>query len=84
MENLTPAELTDMWICPTCYNKEHDNCLYGENTDKMLYENELFECFLVGNPRAKGHTAISSKNIIKTWWKYQMNYAKKYMFLLKK
>ena len=27
----------------------------------MLYENELFECFLVGNPRAKGHTAISSK-----------------------
>ncbi|MBE6151213.1 MAG: HIT family protein [Firmicutes bacterium] len=61
MENLTPAELTDMGICPTCYNKEHDNCLYGDNTDKMLYENELFECFLVGNPRAKGHTAISSK-----------------------
>lgn len=61
MENLTPAELTDMGICPTCYNKEHNNCLYGDNTDKMLYENELFECFLVGNPRAKGHTAISSK-----------------------
>ena len=61
MENLKPAELTDMGICPTCYNKEHDNCLYGDNTDKMLYENELFECFLVGNPRAKGHTIISSK-----------------------
>ena len=61
MENLTPAALTDMGICPTCYNKEHNNCLYGDNIDKMLYENELFECFLVGNPRAKGHTAISSK-----------------------
>ena len=61
MEKLTPAQLTDMGICPTCYNKEHNNCLYGDNTDKMLYENELFECFLVGNPRAKGHTAISSK-----------------------
>ena len=61
MKKLTPAQLTDMGICPTCYNKEHNNCLYGDNTDKMLYENELFECFLVGNPRAKGHTAISSK-----------------------
>ena len=61
MENVTPAELTDMGICPTCYNKEHNNCLYGDNNDKMLYENELLECFLVGNPRAKGHTAISSK-----------------------
>jgi len=61
MENLTPAELTDKGICPTCYNKEHNNCLYGDITDKMLYENELFECFLVGNPRAEGHTTISSK-----------------------
>ena len=61
MEKLTPAELTDRGICPTCYNKEHDNCLYGDISDKLLYENDLFECFLVGNPRAKGHTAISSK-----------------------
>ena len=61
MEKLTPAELTDRGICPTCYNKEHDNCLYGDISDKLLYENDLFECFLVGNPRANGHTAISSK-----------------------
>ena len=61
METLTPAELTDRGICPTCYNKEHDNCLYGDVSDKLLYENDFFECFLVGNPRAKGHTAISSK-----------------------
>ena len=61
MEKLTPAMLTDKGICPTCYDKENNNILYGDNTDKMLYENDLFECFLVGNPRAEGHTIISSK-----------------------
>ena len=58
---LTPAMLVDSGICPTCYNREHDNCLYGDCTDKLLFENELFECMLVGNPRAPGHTAIISK-----------------------
>jgi diadenosine tetraphosphate (Ap4A) HIT family hydrolase len=61
MEKLTAAELTDMGICPTCYDREHGNSLYGDCTDKILFENELFECLLVGNPRANGHTIISSK-----------------------
>ena len=61
MEKLTPAILTDKGICPTCYDKENNNVLYGDNTNKMLYENDLFECFLVGNPRAEGHAIISSK-----------------------
>ena len=58
---LTPAMLIDSGICPTCYDKENNNVLYGDNTNKMLYENNLFECFLVGNPRAEGHAIISSK-----------------------
>ncbi len=61
MEKLTPAQLVDKGICPTCYDKEHNHSLYGDNTNKMLYENDLFECFLVGNPRAEGHMVISSK-----------------------
>lgn len=61
MEKITPSMLTDKGIFPTCYNKENNYCLYGDNKDKMLYENNLFECFLVGNPRADGHTIISSK-----------------------
>lgn len=61
MEKLTAAMLTDEGVCPTCYDREHNNCLYGDNTDKMLFENEIFECFLCGNPRAVGHTIISSK-----------------------
>ena len=58
---LTPAMLTDSGICPTCYNREHGNVLYGDCTDKLLYENDLFECMLIGNPRAPGHTVIISK-----------------------
>ena len=61
LNDITPAKLTDMGVCPTCFNKENNNCLYGEIKDKMLYEDEDIECFLVGNPRAEGHIAISSK-----------------------
>lgn len=61
MEKVTPAMLVDAGICPTCYDREHGHSLYGDQADKMLFENELFECFLAGNPRAPGHTIISSK-----------------------
>ena len=54
-------DLVDNGICPTCFDRNHNNCLYGNNENNILFENDLFECFLVGNPRAEGHTAISSK-----------------------
>ncbi len=58
---VTAADLTDSGICPTCFNKENNSILYGDNTDKIIYEDDLFECFLAGNPRAYGHTIISTK-----------------------
>lgn len=61
MAYLTPAELVDMGICPTCYDREHGRCLYGDPAERMLYENEQFECLLISNPRASGHTIISTK-----------------------
>lgn len=57
---LSPGELTDLGICPTCFNRENDGALYGDNSDKMLYEDEDIECFFVGNPRAAGHMCIST------------------------
>ena len=57
---ITGAELTDMGICPTCYNREHGNCFF-EADDLVLYENDLFSCELVDLPRAAGHTVIVSK-----------------------
>ena len=59
------AELTDAGICPTCFNRENGDVLYGDNSSKIIYENEMFECFLVGNPRAEGHVAISTKKHFK-------------------
>ena len=62
---ITPANLTDSGICPTCFDRENGNVLYGSNEDKVFYEDDRFECFLAGNPRALGHVIISTKKHFK-------------------
>ena len=57
---LSPGELVDLGICPTCFNREVGGRLYGDNSDKLLYEDKDIECFFVGNPRADGHMCIST------------------------
>ena len=57
---LSPAELTDMGICPTCFDRENGGALYGDNSDNLLYADSEIECFFAGNPRADGHTCISA------------------------
>lgn len=57
---LTPSQLTDLGICPTCFDRENNHCLYGDVSDVMLYQDEDIKCFLVRNPRADGHMCISS------------------------
>ena len=56
----TPAELVDLGICPTCFNRKHGGGLYGDMSDKLIYSDADIECFFVGNPRAPGHACISS------------------------
>ena len=58
---VTVADIVDSGICPTCFDKKNNYVLYGDKTDKMIFENAEFECFLAGNPRANGHTVISTK-----------------------
>lgn len=58
---ITAAELTDQGICPTCYDRAHCRCVFGDPTERMLYENERFECVLISNPRAPGHAIITTK-----------------------
>ncbi|MDE6661163.1 MAG: HIT domain-containing protein [Anaeroplasmataceae bacterium] len=60
LESITPKILVDNGICPTCFNKENHSCLYGDSSDKMLYQDDKIECFLVGAPRAEGHVIIST------------------------
>lgn len=57
---LSPGELTDLGICPTCFDRQHNGALYGDNSDKLIYEDSEIECFFVGNPRAPGHMCIAS------------------------
>ncbi len=55
-------ELIDNGICPTCFNKENNNILYGSTKNTLIYENSDLEILLVTNPRSIGHTVIISKN----------------------
>lgn len=78
------ADVVDAGICPTCFDKENNHVLYGDNTDKMLYEDDDFECFLVGNPRSNGHTAISTKKHFKDMMEIDDDTCKKIFVLAKK
>lgn len=57
---LSPGELVDLGICPTCFNREHNGSLYGDMSDKLIFKDDNIEIFFVGNPRAEGHACISS------------------------
>lgn len=81
---VSAADLTDSGICPTCFDRENDNVLYGDNADKIIFENDKFECFLVGNPRADGHTAISTKKHFKDMMEVDDTTCKEIFLLAKK
>ncbi len=72
MEKITAKELTDKGICPTCYDRAHGNCVFGDNSEDMILKNDVFECFLCDRPRADGHMIISSekhfKDIMEAPW----------------
>lgn len=57
---LTPGELVDRGVCPTCFNREMDGALYGDDSDTLIFKDEDIECFFVKNPRAVGHMCIST------------------------
>ena len=81
---ISVADIIDAGICPTCFDKENNNILYGSKEDKMIYEDELFECFLAGNPRANGHTVISTKDHYKDMLEIDDEICMKIFLLAKK
>ena len=58
---LSVKELIDMGVCPTCLDRKYNGAIYGDSSKLKLYEDEDIECLFVGNPRAKGHSMISTK-----------------------
>ena len=59
---LSPALLTDLGICPTCYDRSHNFALYGDPADMTVFDNDRFTCVLIGAPRSPGHCAIISRD----------------------
>ncbi len=58
---LSPKELTDMGVCPTCLNRKYNGAVFGDDSKLKLYEDKDIECLFVGNPRAVGHMMISTQ-----------------------
>lgn len=57
---LSPAELTDLGICPTCFNRENGGVIFGDETNLNIYSDGDIDCKFVANPRADGHMMIGS------------------------
>ena len=57
---LTPGQLVDMGICPTCFNRETNGALYGDESNLKIYEDQDIDCMFVPNPRAVGHMMIAT------------------------
>ncbi|HOO68467.1 MAG TPA: HIT family protein [Bacilli bacterium] len=53
-------ELQSKGICPTCYNMKYGG-VYPELGNRLLYEDNLIQCFLESRPRSKGHTIVLVK-----------------------
>lgn len=57
---LSAGELTDIGICPTCFDRAHGGVVFGDKTNLLIYQDNEIECFFVKYPRCEGHIAIST------------------------
>ena len=77
-------DFIDSGICPTCFDRENNHLIYGDKTDTMIFEDDLFECFLVKRPRADGHVAISTKKHFKDMMEIDNETCQRIFILAKK
>lgn len=61
---LSAGELTDLGICPTCFNRKHNGAVFGDNSDKLIYEDHEIECFLWEIQEQMGICAFQLLSII--------------------
>ncbi|MBO5884288.1 MAG: HIT family protein [Clostridia bacterium] len=61
LKTLSPGQLTDKGICPTCFDKATNKSLYGDDSKLKTFEDKDIECLFVPNPRAIGHMMIATK-----------------------
>ena len=54
-------DLVDCGICPTCFNRQTNSSVFGDDSLLKVYEDDDIECLFVANPRADGHMMIAPK-----------------------
>lgn len=57
----TAKELTDIGICPTCFDRQTNYSVFGNCSLDTIYTDKDIVCTLVHNPRADGHLIISTQ-----------------------
>lgn len=60
-KGLSAGELTDLNICPTCFDRATNRSVFGDDAKLKFFEDEDIECLFVSNPRAEGHAIITTK-----------------------
>ena len=58
---LSAKELTDLGICPTCFDRQTGRSVFGDDSKLKFFEDDDIECLFVSNPRANGHLIITTK-----------------------
>ena len=64
-EFIRDTDLIDSGICPVCFNQKHNQILYGNAEEMLLYEDDDYQCLYVDKPRSNGHIMIVSKKHFK-------------------
>ena len=54
-------DFIDSGICPTCFDKENNHLIYGDKTDTMIFEDDLFVTEGVYEVLAAGILKIEKK-----------------------
>ena len=83
-KKITVKDVVDSGICPTCFDRENNCAIYGDSSDKMIFEDDKFECFFAAKPRSNGHTIISTKKHFKDMMDIDDETCKEIFLLAKK
>ena len=88
--SFSEKDLNDNGYCPTCFNRQTDGLLFGDESQKRFYQDNDIECVFVSNPRANGHVAIITKKHFDDMTKCPnrinhkiMDFAKQLMIIIK-
>lgn len=82
-KGLGAGQLSDLNICPTCFDRASNRSVFGDDAKLKFFEDEDIECLFVSNPRAEGHAIITTKEHFKDLSECPDELASKIMYFSK-